>query len=61
MKKSTGHTVRLSGATNPEIRSARQGVKASHLSSNPINVNPDRHFEDEVKKAFFRVFFNIYF
>lgn len=45
----------------PEI-SKKQDVKAAHLSSNPINGKPESnngtaHFEVEVEKAFFRIFF----
>lgn len=45
----------------PEI-SKEQDVKAAHLSSNPINGKPESnngtaHFEVEVEKAFFRIFF----
>lgn len=45
----------------PEI-SKMQDVKAAHLSSNPINGKPESnngtaHFEVEVEKAFFRIFF----
>lgn len=48
----------------PEIISDQESVKASHLSSNPINGKPEihsnngmAHFEVEVEKAFFRIFF----
>ena len=45
----------------PESKKAQEGVKASHLSSNPINGrksnNGTAHFEVEVEKAFFRIFF----
>ncbi|WP_290393361.1 hypothetical protein [uncultured Duncaniella sp.] len=43
----------------PESKKAQEGVKASHLSSNPINeisLNGHSHFEVEVYNAFFRVF-----
>lgn len=46
-----------------DIKKAQE-VKASHLSSNPINGryesnNGTAHFEVEVEKAFFRIFFNM--
>lgn len=45
----------------PEIISEQESVKASHLSSNPINGrksnNGTAHFEVEVENAFFRIFF----
>lgn len=43
----------------PDSKKAQKGVKASHLSSNPINevsFNGHSHFEVEVHNAFFRVF-----
>jgi len=43
----------------PDSKKAQKGVKASHLSSNPINEVPNyghSHFEVEVYNAFFRVF-----
>lgn len=46
-----------------DIKKAQE-VKASHLSSNPINGrresnNGNAHFEVEVENAFFRIFFNM--
>jgi len=44
---------------NPDSKKAQKGVKASHLSSNPINESAEyghSHFEVEVYNAFFRVF-----
>ena len=47
----------------PEIEKRQKIVKAAHLSSNPINGrhsnNGTAHFEVEVHKAFFRVFFGL--
>ena len=43
----------------PDSKKAQKGVKASHLSSNPINEVDNHghsHFEVEVHNAFFRVF-----
>ena len=49
------------GSKEPEINKEKENVKAAHLSSNPINGrksnNGTAHFEVEVEKAFFRVFF----
>ena len=60
MEKRTDFTAGSSGCGKPEIRKAQENVKASHLSSTPIyGYNADKHFEAEVGKAFFRVFFNI--
>lgn len=60
MEKRTEHIGKPSGSPKPEIIRAQEGVKASLLSSNPMNGSQaDTHFEDEVLKAFFRVFFNI--
>lgn len=44
---------------NPDSKKSQEDVKASHLSSNPINEVAEYkaiHFESEVRKAFFRVF-----
>lgn len=53
--------VQPTGAQKPEIRKEQELVKAAHLSSNPINSresnNGTAHFEVEVEKAFFRIFF----
>ena len=54
--------VQLSGSQKPEISKSQEDVKAAHLSSNPINGQPKSnngtaHFEVEVEKAFFRIFF----
>lgn len=43
----------------PDIKKAQEEVKASHLSSNPINEMANyghSHFEVEVYNAFFRIF-----
>lgn len=53
-----------SGSRKPEIKEGQEKVKAAHLSSNPINGklesnNGTAHFEVEVHKAFFRIFFGI--
>lgn len=53
-----------SGPRMPEIKEEQENVKAAHLSSNPINGklesnNGTAHFEVEVHKAFFRIFFGI--
>ncbi len=49
------------GSQKPEIKKEQENVKASHLSSNPMNGrksnNGTAHFEVEVEKAFFRIFF----
>ena len=50
------------GSQQPEINKEQEIVKAAHLSSNPINGrgesnNGTAHFEVEVEKAFFRIFF----
>lgn len=49
------------GSQQPEINKEQELVKAAHLSSNPINGrksnNGTAHFEVEVEKAFFRIFF----
>lgn len=53
--------VQPTGTKEPEISKAQELVKAAHLSSNPINGrksnNGTAHFEVEVEKAFFRIFF----
>ncbi|MDE6317203.1 MAG: hypothetical protein K2L73_02250 [Muribaculaceae bacterium] len=53
--------VQPSGSQLPEINKSQEDVKAAHLSSNPINGlksnNGTAHFEVEVEKAFFRIFF----
>lgn len=50
------------GSQKPEINKEQEKVKAAHLSSNPINGrksnNGTAHFEVEVEKAFFRIFFS---
>jgi len=43
----------------PDSKKSLKRVKASHLSSNPINEHSEyghSHFEVEVHKAFFRIF-----
>lgn len=60
MEQKINNKVQPSGAHLPEISKAQELVKAAHLSSNPINGrsnNGTAHFEVEVEKAFFRVFF----
>lgn len=53
--------IQPSGSQQPEINKSQKLVKAAHLSSNPINGrnsnNGTAHFEVEVEKAFFRIFF----
>lgn len=45
----------------PEIIKSQEDVKAAHLSSNPMNEQDSEfghsHFEVELHKAFFSVFF----
>lgn len=60
MEKRTVHTAGPSGVGKPEIRRAQESVKATNLSSSTMNgYDADKHFEAEVGKAFFRIFFNI--
>ena len=53
--------VQPTGSQKPEINKSQELVKAAHLSSNPINGrrsnNGTAHFEVEIEKAFFRIFF----
>lgn len=52
--------VQPTGSQKPEINKEQELVKAAHLSSSPINGhsnNGTAHFEVEVEKAFFRIFF----
>lgn len=61
MEQKIMNKVQPTGAQKPEIRKEQELVKAAHLSSNPINGrnsnNGTAHFEVEVEKAFFRIFF----
>lgn len=61
MEQKIINKVQPSGSQQPEINKSQEVVKATHLSSNPINGrksnNGTAHFEVEVEKAFFRVFF----
>lgn len=61
MEKKIMNKVQHIGSQKPEIIKSQELVKASHLSSNPINGrysnNGNAHFEVEVEKAFFSIFF----
>lgn len=61
MEQKIKNKVQPYSSQKPEINKAQELVKASHLSSNPINGyksnNGTAHFEVEVEKAFFRIFF----
>lgn len=62
MEQKIMNKVQPSGSQQPEINKSQEVVKAAHLSSNPINGrresnNGTAHFEVEVEKAFFRIFF----
>lgn len=59
MKTTIKNMAQPSTTRKPDIKKAQKEVKASHLSSNPINEDADfghSHFEVEVYNAFFRVF-----
>lgn len=60
MKNHQNKTANIISGNQPVIKGS-EDVKASHLSSNPINErksnNGTAHFEVEVENAFFRVFF----
>lgn len=62
MEQKILNKVQPAGSQMPEINKARK-VKTSLLSSNPINGreynNGNAHFEVEVEKAFFRIFFGL--
>lgn len=61
MEQKIMNKVQPIGTQMPEINKDQALVKAAHLSSNPINGqsnNGTAHFEVEVQKAFFRIFFN---
>lgn len=61
MKQKLINKIQPSGAQMPEIDKVQELVKASHLSSSPINDISNygtAHFEVEVGNAFFRVFFS---
>lgn len=52
--------IQPSDSREPQSIKEQDLVKAAHLSSNPINGqsnNGTAHFEVEIEKAFFRVFF----
>lgn len=62
MEQKIMNKVQPTGSQKPEINKEQELVKAAHLSSNPINDvrksnNDTAHFEVEVEKAFFRIFF----
>lgn len=61
MEQKIMNKVQPTGTQKPEINKEQELVKAAHLSSNPINGresnNGTAHFEVEVEKAFFRIFF----
>lgn len=60
MEQKIMNKVQPTGSQKPEINKEQEFVKAAHLSSNPINGqfnNGRAHFEVEVEKAFFRIFF----
>ncbi|HBN63041.1 MAG TPA: hypothetical protein DD424_03940 [Porphyromonadaceae bacterium] len=61
MEKKIMNKVQPAGSQKPEINKSQELIKAAHLSSNPINGrtsnNGSAHFEVEVNKAFFRIFF----
>ena len=60
MEQKIMNKVQPTGSQKPEINKDQELVKAAHLSSNPINGqsnNGTAHFEVEVEKAFFRIFF----
>ena len=47
-------------SSKPGSTEVGEKIKAPHLSSNPMNgSSKDKHFEAEIGKAFFRVFFHI--
>lgn len=59
MNQKTKNMEQSRGPQKPDSKKAQKGVKAAHLSSNPINEVADyghSHFEVEVHNAFFRVF-----
>lgn len=61
MEQKIMNKVQPTGSQQPEINKSQELVKAAHLSSNPINGrrsnNGTAHFEVEIEKAFFRIFF----
>ena len=62
MEQTTKGMIQPTAAPRPEISAEQELVKASLLSSNPINGrhsnNGTAHFEVEVQNAFFKIFFN---
>lgn len=59
MKQKNKNMEQPANTNNPDSKKSQEGIKASHLSSNPINEDAEykaMHFESEVRKAFMRVF-----
>lgn len=59
MEQKTKKMEQPASSQKPDSKKAKKEVKASLLSSNPINEAADyghSHFEVEVHNAFFRVF-----
>lgn len=63
MDQIKNHMNKPAASSKSEIKKSDVNVKASHLSSNPINGryhnNGSAHFEVEVQKAFFKIFFGV--